>query len=179
MEISGGRLCSRAQRVPYSTLLFWRERRPVAGSWHLFGSPLLVSREGRLVLIRMAQHTANAGLIYSPCGSLDEADITGGRVDIDGNMRREVMEETGLDLAAARAEAGYGVVRTGGVVVVARRFFFDLPAERMVAQARAHMEAEAVSEIDDVFSIGGPEEATARYQFFMPHLLRWHFGAKQ
>ncbi|VVT25746.1 NUDIX hydrolase [Rhizobium sp. EC-SD404] len=179
MDVEDGRLTTLAHRVPYSALLFFLEQRPVERCWHLFGSALLISSDNRMVLIRMGDRTANAGLVYSPCGSLDLSDVVGDAVDIDGNMRREVLEETGLDLRTARAEPQYGMVETGGVVIIVRRFFFDLPASELVERARAHISAETDPEIDDVFSVGTDDAPRSDYQFYMEDLLRWHFGSKR
>ena len=179
MDIQDGRLTTVAHRVPYSALLLFLKERPVEGCWHLFGSALLVSSDNRVILSRMAERTANAGLVYSPCGSLDLSDVVGDKVDIDGNMRREVLEETGLDLASAEAEAAYGMVEIGGVVVIVRRFFFDMTASELVARVRAHIDAEADPEIDDVFSVGAEDAPRSDYQFYMAELLHWHFGSKR
>ena len=53
--------------------------------------------------IRMAAHTVNAGRVYFAAGSFEPSDFRDGLVDADGNMVREVREETGLDIAGARA----------------------------------------------------------------------------
>ena len=49
----------------------------------------------------MGPHTANAGRIYFPCGTPDPDDIVGKRIDLDLSVRRELKEETGLDVASS------------------------------------------------------------------------------
>jgi len=110
--------------VPYSTFLYWRRIRPVPGAIHVFAMALIVSSDDALIAVRMGRKTANAGRIYCASGSFDEDDLVGDRFDVDANMRREVLEETGLDLSAAIAAPAYNVLAIGGTVVLFRIYRF-------------------------------------------------------
>ena len=84
------------------------------------------------------------GRIYFPCGTPDPSDIVDGRVDLDFSVRRELKEETGLDMPnstpepgwtmvcrrrADRANQGFAVERIGRPIC-ARAFAHILPARR-------------------------------------------------
>jgi hypothetical protein len=64
------------------------------------------------------------------------------------------------------------------VMVVVRRFAFTEDAAALTARARAHMERQPVSEIDDVIAHFPGDSVTAAYQFYMPDIVGWHFNAK-
>jgi hypothetical protein len=70
--------------------------------------PVIVSSDGAVIAIRMGQHTANPGRVYCR-GGLAGSRTTwrDGYCDIDGNMAREVLEETGLVAFDAQPFDGY------------------------------------------------------------------------
>ncbi len=63
-------------------------------------------------------------------------------------MRREVMEETGLDLEDAAAESGYYATHTNLSLTLLRIFRFPWTAEEMLERIRAHMLVDEEKEID-------------------------------
>lgn len=77
-------------------LHFMRLGAPDGQTRNGFGLAGLTSADGALVMGVMAGHTANAGRIYFPGGTPDLDDLVGGRIDLDGSVRRELAEETGL-----------------------------------------------------------------------------------
>jgi hypothetical protein len=104
LALEEGVITGVSHRAPYAALLHWVNTRPQADVWHLFGSAVILSSDGAMLLIRMAAKTANPGKVYAPAGSLDETDIKGGMVDVEGSILREAREETGLELSRGNAE---------------------------------------------------------------------------
>src|SRR5687768_8072091 len=116
------RLTGRCHAVRYASFLYWRRNRAIEGAGHAFAHAMLVSADGALVAIRMAAHTVNAGRVYFASGSFEPEDFPGGRVDLHRNMRREVLEETGIDIAPARRDRGHHVLATAEGTVIFRRY---------------------------------------------------------
>ncbi|WP_322990287.1 NUDIX hydrolase [Hoeflea sp.] len=168
-----------SHRVPFAALLHWLKIRPEADVWHLFGSAVILSGDGAMLLIRMAANTANPGRVYAPAGSLDPSDITGDLVDVDGAIRREALEETGLDLTEAEAEGRLLCWRRGRMVSVFRRFRYAETAEQLVVRVREHVRTSAEQEIDDVVVVRAPADAGATAPDYMQALLAFHFDARQ
>ncbi|PHP67529.1 hypothetical protein CSC94_07430 [Zhengella mangrovi] len=142
-----GILAARCHLVRYATLLHWI-RHPEEGlADHVFAHAILESADRKFIAIRMGPRTVNAGKCYFAAGSVDAADIVDGRVDIDGNMRREVAEEVGLDLSEADAAAGYRLWRDDGYSVLMRRYRFDRTAENLCRAINDHVRQDPDPEI--------------------------------
>lgn len=171
-----GRLDARCHTIRFATFMHWRRHRPDTTAEHLYAHAMPVSSDGALIAIRMAPHTANAGRVYFAAGSFDPLDIRDGRLDIASNMAREVGEETGIDLAAARAEPDYyGWSGDGGTVLV-RRYFLDRSADEIVEDIRSHIALDPDPEIDGAIVIRGPAHLPAGLMAHMVPLVEWHFG---
>ncbi|MDE1991006.1 MAG: NUDIX hydrolase [Rhizobiaceae bacterium] len=161
--------------TPFSTFLWWRKQAARSGGFHVFAFPVAVSSDGAIIAIRMAQHTANPGQVYCAAGSMDENDIVDGRCDIDGNMRREVLEETGLDLNDAVAEPGYYATQTNRSVTLFRVYRFPWTADDILARIEAHMLVDEEKEIDGVIAIRSADPTAHKYSSAMPPILKWFF----
>lgn len=173
----GGRLTGRCHAVRFATMLYWRKNKGNPDIEHCYAHAALVSADGALVAIRMGRHTANPGRVYFAAGSFEPDDFVDDLVDAHGNMQREVMEETGLDITTARREANYHIYSAGGSTVLFRRYWLDEDAESVAARITAFVAAESDPEIEGpviVRSAGPLPEGT------MPHMaaiVRWHFSA--
>lgn len=172
-----GAVTGEGHMVSFSTYLWWRRQdpRPVEGC-HVFGMAVPVSSDGAIIAIRMAQHTANAGFVYCAAGSLDEHDLVDGCCDIGVNMRREVLEETGLDLYTARADAMLYGSHSRRSINLFRYFHFDLTADEMLARIAEHMKTDPEQEIDGGVAIRSADPDAHRYNRAMPPMLKVFFG---
>ncbi|WEX74560.1 NUDIX hydrolase [Sinorhizobium numidicum] len=175
IRITDGRIAATGHIVPYSTFLWWRKTR-TQSACHIFGMPMLLSADGAMIAIRMGGHTANAGRVYSPGGSLEPEDIVDGRCDIAGNIAREVKEETGIALSEAIAEPGYHAIHMNGTVTVFRIFRLAATADQLVARVAAHVASDPHPEIDEAVAIRSPEPAAHNYPDFIPPILEWLFA---
>ena len=178
LDFVDGRIEGRGHMVPFSTFLYWRKTKRGPGGCHLFGLPLVISADDALIAIRMGRHTANAGRVYCAAGSMDRDDVIDGACDVDFNMRREVLEETGLDLDHAVERSGWFATQAMNTVTLMRRFDFDLPAEEILARIAAHVAADPEPEIDEAIAIYDTDPSAHDYAFFMPGVLNWLFKGK-
>ncbi|CDM58287.1 MULTISPECIES: NUDIX hydrolase [Rhizobium] len=165
--------------IPFSTFMWWRRQASRHGGIHLFAYPVLEASDGALVAIRMGSHTANPGQVYFAAGSLEPEDVSGDRCDVEGNMRREVMEETGLDLNVAQAGDRYYASHVRRTVTVLRLFRFGLTAEEMIERIHAHMLVADDKEIAGAIAIRSADPKAYPYNIAMLPVIDWYFREKQ
>ncbi len=179
LKLSEEGIASEAHTVPFSTFMWWRRQPQREGAIHLFAYPVLESSDGALVAIRMGAHTANPGQVYFAAGSLEPEDVVDGRCDIDGNMAREVMEETGLDLADAVAGEGLHASHIRRSVSIFRLFRFGMTADEMVDFIGRHMLVAEDKEIAGAVAIRSADPHAHPYNASMLPIIDWYFGGKR
>jgi 8-oxo-dGTP pyrophosphatase MutT (NUDIX family) len=173
---TNGHLRAVAHVVSFATFLWWRKQpdRPIGQ--HLFSIAVPVTTDGAVLAIEMAAHTANPGRVYCAGGSLDRNDIRGDKVDIVGNMHREVSEETGIDLGQS---AGFGSLRAimlNRAVTVFRPYYLNFDADEATARVLAHMERDDEKEIAGPVIIRDGDTAGRNYAGFMEPILKFVFS---
>jgi 8-oxo-dGTP pyrophosphatase MutT (NUDIX family) len=173
LSLIDGNIAGEAQMIGFSAFLHWRRQEPRHGGFHLFGIPVLFSSDGALIAIRMSQKTANPGRVYFAAGSMDADDVIDGRCDVDFNMQREVMEETGLDLRKARVDPNYFGIHDARAVTIFRIFRFDLTEREMLNRIAAHIATDPDPEISNAVAIRSADPSAHDYAPFMPPLLAW------
>lgn len=188
LQFDDGAIHGVSHRAPYAGLLHlirtWKAQDGEAAAkaeaqlnaWHLFGSAVILSSDGAMLLIRMAPRTANPGKVYAPAGSLDQSDIADGWVDVDGSILREAHEETGEALSSARAEEHLFGWRSGGRVAIFRRFVLAEPADAIATRMRAHIVTAAEQEVDDIVIVRTPEDLGPMAPAYMHAFADFHFG---
>lgn len=162
--------------VPFSTFMWWRRQPQRRGGLHLFAYPVLETSDGALVAIRMGAHTANPGQVYFAAGSLEPEDVVDGRCDIEANMRREVHEETGLDLADAVAGQGLFATHNKRTVTLLRLFRFEMTADEMIERIESHMLVADDKEIAGAVAIRSADPSAHSYNIAMLPVIEWYFG---
>lgn len=175
LSFGGGHVEGHAHMIPFSAFLYWRRVARGPGGFHLFALPLLMSSDGALIAIRMAETTANPGRVYCAAGSMDRHDIADGQCDIDVNMRREVLEETGLDLDHATADPAYFATHALNTVTIFRIFRYSETADSLAERIAAHVANDPDPEITGAVVIRNADPAAHDYAFFMPPILKWLF----
>jgi hypothetical protein len=104
-------------QTDYASFSAWgRWGRPETGVYDCFGAAAMLSADGAFLLGRMGPHTFNAGQIYFASGTPDLGDIIDGKVDLEFNVRRELMEETGLEIDEFTEEPGWTTLIDGGLI---------------------------------------------------------------
>ncbi len=98
----------------FSRFLAWRDFGfPGSGVYNCFSMPALRSADGAFLLGEMgAQHSA-PGAIYFPGGTPDPGDVRDGLVDLEGNLLRELREETGIGPDQVTLEPEWTIVFAG------------------------------------------------------------------
>ena len=177
VSLEGGALVARGHLVPFSTFLWWRRTSPDTG-FQIFGFPVVVSKDGAIIAIEMAEHTANAGQVYCAAGSLDGDDVVDGQCDLLGNMLREVREETGLDLTRARDDGRWLASHAGRRLVIYRVFHMAETADELLRAIESHRISDPEPEIAGAVAIRSADPNAHPYNPMMLPLLRWFFASR-
>jgi 8-oxo-dGTP pyrophosphatase MutT (NUDIX family) len=142
-------------RTDFKSFLYWRETgwrdRQVMDA---FGSALIFSADGQVLLGQQHDGHLNSGLTYLPGGFIDLRDVgPGGAIDIEGSVRREVSEETGLDTRTFTRTEGYVIAVSGPLLSIAVGWRSGLNAAELAHAARRHIESEPDSELASVVTL--------------------------
>jgi 8-oxo-dGTP pyrophosphatase MutT (NUDIX family) len=176
LSFVGGHIEGEAHMAPFAGFLHWRRLGRVAGGHHLFAMPMILSADDALIAIRMADTTANPGRVYSPAGSLDVSDVVDGLCDLDGNMRRETQEETGLVLDDMQADPVCRAVQIANSVAVFRVFRTRLTETDIRERVMRHIADDPEPEISDLLGIRSADPAAHDYAPVMVPALDWIFN---
>jgi 8-oxo-dGTP pyrophosphatase MutT (NUDIX family) len=175
LSFEDGHIEGRAHMVPFAAFLHWRRAGRGPGGHHLFAMPMILSADGAVIAIRMAETTANPGRVYSPAGSLDSQDVKDGFCDLDGNMRRETKEETGLDLGDMQVDPICRAVHIANSVAIFRLFRSALSEAEFRRRVTEHIATDPEPEISELIGIRSPDPEAHDYPPFMPPALDWIF----
>lgn len=176
VSFSNGVLHADYQRTSFRSLLYWRKDKTSDKPFHIFGSGVIVSSDNRLLLGQMASHNAVGGRIYFPAGSNDDQDIVDGEVDFAGNARREVLEETGIDLNNAARRSGISLVMSERSLALFRCYYFEQSADELEQQAQQFIAGEDVPELSRVLMIGQGDGLDERSPAYISTFTDWYFA---
>lgn len=163
-------------RTSFRSLLYWRKDQARDKPFHIFGSGVIVSSDNKLLLGQMAAHNAVGGRIYFPAGSNDDQDIVDGQVDFSGNARREVLEETGIDLNDAVRAGGYTLVLNEHSLALFRCYYFDRTSAELLAQAEQYIAGQQQPELSRVMMIKQGDRLDARSPDYIHAFTDWYFA---
>ena len=150
--------------------------RPPADVYDCFGAAAIVTADGAFLLGRMGAHTFNAGEIYFPCGTPDRDDLVEVRVDLEASVRRELKEETGLDMDAFSAEPGWTTVVDGVLIAQIKVLRAREDADTLRARILEHLAREQQPELTDIYIIRGPADFDPAMPRFVTAFLEQRFG---
>lgn len=173
---SEGLLSAEFVRTDFASFLYWRETGwPDANIMDCFGTALILSTDGRLLLSQQRAGNLNDSAIYPPSGFIDPADVgQNGVIDIDASVMREVTEETGLDGADLRPTGTYIVSQVGPVLSIGVPLHSDLSASELEERIARHIAADPESELASTFLVAVGEALPDRH---VPDYARVLFGA--
>lgn len=170
-------LTARFARTDYASFIAWRDWGwPDQSVRNCFGAPAVFSSDGALVFGVMAPHTLNGNMLYPPSGSLEPRDVRDdGTVDVLGSITTELMEETGLDVAAA--EQGELVAFFDGPrLAIVRKLVFPLRFKEIEARFTAHAGAQAVPELVRLEAIRSTTQIDSTMPGFAQEIVRYFFA---
>lgn len=150
--VERGHFHARMRPVEFKCFLYWRDRGfPEAGVCDAFGSAVIRSSEGHVILGRQAPGNLNSGLAYMPGGFIDPRDVgPDGSIDIAANVLREVAEETGLGAADLERVPGFLLTRCGPQVSIGVEWRSRLPSTVLAARIAGHLAADKAAELSAV-----------------------------
>ena len=148
----------------YASFLAWRDWGfPDRSVWNCFGMGAVRATDGAFLLGIMGAHTANAGLTYFAAGTADPQDIVDGTVDLDGSIRRELAEETGLNADTMDAKPGWHAVFAGPRIAMVKVLNARASAETLRALVLNHLGRQARPELADVRLVRGHADIDATF----------------
>lgn len=158
--IEDGQLVGTVFRTDFQTMLYWRSL-PLEGDTvrEVFGASLIRSAEGYLLFGRQAPGQLNSGLIYPPSGVIDTDDVVGDAIDIDGNIGRELCEETGLVAAELQRVPGYIAAIVGRPVAIGIEWRSALPAAELRERILRFLQSQPAPELDDIVIVRDDTDA--------------------
>ena len=172
-----GRLSASYFEADFASFLAWRDWGFAdLGVVNGFGMGALRSADGAFVLGEMAQHTANAGRIYFPSGTPDLGDIRGDTVDIEGSVKRELEEETGLTPSDYQAEADWHCVVSGASIAMIKLLRVDCSGESLRAKIEAILARQSEPELAAVHLVRSVADLTANMPRFVTAFIEQQFA---
>lgn len=152
MEIAGGVLRGSYFETSYAAFLAWCDWGfPDRTINNCFPAGALRTSDGAFLLGVMNDHTAHPGNVYFPAGMPDRNDVVGDRVDLKGNVLREIAEETGLTVKDFSIGDGWSAVTTDAPHInVMKPIHVRYPAEQARTMMLGHLAREANPELKDI-----------------------------
>jgi hypothetical protein len=144
----------------YAALCAWRDWDfPDPGVYNVFATAALRSADGAFLLGEMAASTANAGLVYFPCGTPEPGDVDAeGFLDLAGSVGRELLEETGLAIGEPNAEPGWMMVRDRGYIALVKEATSPLGAAELGERVMAYIGREQRPEFIGIRLVRSPAD---------------------
>ncbi len=164
IEMGDGHFFGRLIKTDFKSYLFWRDNGfdPAADVVDGFGSALIRSVEGHIILGRQRPGNVNSGLAYLPGGFIDSRDVDAhGAVDVAQSVARELREETGLGTPELVPQPGFLVTRVGAHVSFAVEYRSGLTSDVLAARILAHIAADPDPELNGVVVIKGRADCSA------------------
>lgn len=178
-SVADGVLRGAYLETDFASFAAWRHwGRPAAGVHDCFGAAAIVAADGAFLLGVMGPHTANTGRIYFPCGTPDPDDIVGSRVDLDFSIRRELKEETGLDMAEFTAEPGWTTVFDTSLIAHIKVLRSGESAEALRARVLDHLARERQPELADIRIVRGAADFDPAMPRFVTAFLAQRFAVR-
>ena len=153
--LSDGVLSASMIEVDFAAFLYWRDQgRKAPPAFDTFGSGIVRTRDGAILLGQQSTGNLNAGMLYPPGGFIDPRDIDAqGNIDITRSIRREVAEEFGIGDWLPRPCGDFIVTIYGRQIAIARIFDLNWNADEAIERMRGFLASDADGELEDVVAV--------------------------
>ncbi len=157
----------------FASLCAWRDwMLPDTGAYNFFAAAALQGADGAYLIGEMASDTAGAGWMYFPCGTPEPDDIgSGGAFDLTGNLRRELLEETGIEVGELTAAPGWNLVRDRGFIGLLKRLTARQTADQLRRRILSNLAQRTRPEFTDIHIVRGPADLDQRMPPFVVAFL--------
>jgi 8-oxo-dGTP pyrophosphatase MutT (NUDIX family) len=144
----------------YASFTAWHQWGfPDTGIYNTFAASALQTADGAFLVGQMAPDTAAAGKIYFPCGTPEPADVDNkGMLDLNDNLKRELLEETGIAIAELAAEPGWSLIRDGCYMALLKRLTSRQSAEDLRERIMSYIAQETRPEFVDIRILRSPAD---------------------
>lgn len=158
-ELQGRALSGAYMETDFASMLYWRDVGfPDRSVFNGFGMAALRAADGAYLLGEMASSTANAGRIYFPAGTPDLDDVVEGKVDLAGNVMRELAEETGLTARDVEIDTRWTCVRVGQLLALMLEVRSRENADALRARIVAHFPHDPHRELAAIHIVRRPAD---------------------
>lgn len=154
-DIVGRRFTGELLRTDFASFLYWRDHDYRDASVRdCFGSALLWSADGKIILGRQSPGHVNSGLTYPPGGFIDQRDVgADSTIDLQASVLREASEELGFSAEDFVARQGAILTFDGAALSVAIELVSHLNAEQLLGAARRHIAQDVDAELEAVIAV--------------------------
>ncbi len=177
--MADGVFSGRYLETDFASFAAWRAwGRPTAAIRDCFGAAAIITADGACLLGVMGPHTINSGRIYFPCGTPDLDDLVGDHVDLDLSVRRELNEETGLDVAEFNAEPGWTAVFDESLIAHIKVLRSRDSATALRQRVLDYLARERQPELADIRIVRSPADFDPAMPRFVTAFLAHRFAVR-
>lgn len=176
LALQARRLVGTCYRTRFAAVTYWVRNPQLDDCPLAYANAMLVTSDNALVAVEMARHTLNAGLVYFASGGFDEEDVRDGKLDVWGNMCRETLEETGLEIGGLPRDPGFRVLPASNGLAITTRVFLSLTAVEAEERIRDFLAKEQAPEICGPVIIRETSIPDTMLAPQMLPLINWHFA---
>jgi hypothetical protein len=163
----------------YASLIAWRDWRfPDPSVHNFFAAAALHAADGAHLVGEMGPQTASAHQLYFPCGTPEPLDANDRQqLDLQANLRRELHEETGLNIEELTAEPGWTLLHDRGFMAFMKQLTARQSADELRNRILRHLATERQPELSGIHIVRGPAQLNSRMPPFVIKFLEAAWAA--
>jgi len=157
----------------YASLIAWRDWNfPDPSVHNFFAAAALHTADGAYLVGEMAPHTASAHQLYFPCGTPEPSDTNDRQqLGLQENLRRELREETGLNIEELIAGPRWTLIHDRGLMAFMKQLTSRQSADELRGRILRHLATERQPELSDIYVVRGRSQLDSRMPPFVTKFL--------